>query len=102
MSDKTGLALEVAGASVANKVTSAGAVAGTVGWLVDINWIGLIGAAVAIFGLIANIYFQVRRDRREAAERAAREAREAARDAREAAESAARIKAMQDRCEIVR
>ena len=82
MADKMELAMEVVGASVANKTTVAGAVTGAVGWVADINWIGLIGAAVAVLGLAANIYFQIRRDRREAAE------------------SAARIEALRGRCDV--
>lgn len=88
MSEKTGLALEVVGASVANKTTVAGAVAGAVGWLAQINWMGLCGVLIAVLGLIFNVYFQHRRDRREAFECASRVARESA-------ESAARIAAIQ-------
>ena len=72
MSDRADLAIEVVGASMANKTTVAGAVTGAVGWLAQINWVGLIGVLVAVLGLAANIYFQIRRDRREAAESAAR------------------------------
>ena len=72
MANKAELAIEAAGTSVANKTTVAGAVTGAVGWAADINWIGLIGAAVAVLGLAVNIYFQHRRDKREAAESAAR------------------------------
>ncbi|MCT2416139.1 hypothetical protein MNU23_31155 [Pseudomonas aeruginosa] len=43
---------------------------------------GLIGVLVAVIGLLANIYFQVRRDRRESAE------------------SAARIEAIRGRCDV--
>lgn len=74
--------MEVAGASVSNKTTVAGAVTGAVGWAADINWIGLIGAVVAVLGLAVNIYFQIRRDRREAIE------------------SAARIDALKGRCDV--
>lgn len=72
MSDRADLAIEVVGASMANKTTVAGALTGAVGWLAQINWVGLIGVLVAVLGLAANIYFQIRRDRREAAESAAR------------------------------
>lgn len=80
MGGRTELATEVAGVSLANKTTITGALTGALGWLADVNWIGLTGVLVAVVGLAANIYFQVRRDRREAAE------------------SAARIAALQDRC----
>lgn len=56
--------------------------AGALGWLAQINWVGLIGVLVAVIGLLANIYFQVRRDRRESAE------------------SAARIEAIRGRCDV--
>lgn len=72
------------GAYVANKVTQGGAITGVAGWLASVNWVGLIGAAAAVIGLAANVYFQIRRDRREAAE------------------SLARLNALQERCEIGR
>lgn len=75
-------ATEAAGISLANKTMAGGAGAGVLGWLSQVNWMGLIGAAVAIIGLAANIYFQIRRDRREAAE------------------SRERIAALRDRCSI--
>ena len=76
MGDRAEIALEVVGASVANKATMAGAVAGTLGWLAQINWIGLSGVLVAVLGLAANFYFQRRRDKREQAEREERRWRE--------------------------
>ncbi|MOA36852.1 hypothetical protein D3C78_1583990 [compost metagenome] len=59
----------------------AGAATGLVGWLAQVNWIGIAGVIIAALGLAANIYFQIRRDRREAAE------------------STARIEALKERCE---
>lgn len=82
MSERAGMAVEVVGVSVANKTTLAGALAGALGWLAQINWVGLVGVLVAVIGLLANIYFQVRRDRRESAE------------------SAARIEAIRGRCDV--
>lgn len=82
MADKTELAMEVVGVSVANKATVAGAVTGALGWVAQINWIGLAGVIIAVLGLLTNVYFQHRRDRRETAE------------------SAARIAAMRERCEL--
>ncbi|MCO3051455.1 holin [Pseudomonas aeruginosa] len=73
MSERAGMAVEVVGVSVANKTTLAGALAGALGWLAQINWVGLIGVLVAIIGLLANIYFQ---------------------------ESAARIEAIRGRCDV--
>lgn len=64
--------VEVVGASVANKGMMVGAATGFVGWLSQVNWIGIAGVLVAVFGLLVNAYFQARRDRREAAESEAR------------------------------
>ena len=72
MDDRAEIALEVVGASVANKTTVAGAVAGALGWMAQVNWLGLAGVLIALLGLLANIYFQHRRDKREAAESLAR------------------------------
>lgn len=88
MSEKAEIAVEVLGVSIANKATVAGALTGAVGWVAQVNWIGLAGVLVAVIGLAANVYFQHRRDKREASATAAREARETA-------ESAARIALMQ-------
>lgn len=76
------IAVEAAGISIANKTMAGGAATGLIGWLSQVNWIGVIGAGVAVVGLAANIYFQVRRDRRESAE------------------SNARIAALRERCEL--
>lgn len=76
------LAAEAAGISIANKTMAGGAATGLIGWVSQVNWIGVIGAVVAVLGLAANIYFQIRRDRRESAE------------------SQARIEALRERCEL--
>lgn len=72
MSQRTEIAAEVVGASIANKTTMAGAATGFAGWLVEINWLGMSGVLIALLGLLANVYFQIRRDRREARESDAR------------------------------
>lgn len=72
MADKAGVANEVVGAAIANKVTQAGAAAGFAGWLVSVNWIGWAGVAIALAGFAVNLYFQRRRDQREQAESLAR------------------------------
>lgn len=72
--------VEVVGASVANKGMIVGGAAGMVGWLSQVNWIGIAGVVVAVLGLLISTYFQIRRDRREHAE------------------SAARIQALRDQC----
>ena len=64
--------VEVVGASVANKGMLVGGAAGMVGWLSQVNWIGIAGVAVAVVGLLINLFFQVRKDRRESIESAAR------------------------------
>lgn len=88
MSGKAEMVAEVIGPlSTANKVTTAGAVTGVVGWLTQINWIGLSGVLIALAGLAVSSLFQFRRDKREAQESAARQERENA-------ESAARIAAI--------
>lgn len=81
--------VEAVGISVANKGLIAGGATGLFGWLSQANWIGIAGVVVAVIGLLVSTYFQIRRDRREAVESAAR-----------TAESAARVKALQDKCEI--
>lgn len=64
--------VEVVGASVANKGMIVGGAAGMVGWLSQVNWIGAAGVAVAVLGLLINLFFQLRKDRRESIESAAR------------------------------
>lgn len=58
--------------AVSDKATLGGAATGVIGWLASINWIGLLGVAIALMGLIANVYFQHRRDKREQLETTAR------------------------------
>lgn len=64
--------IEAVGASVASKGMLVGATTGVVGWLSQVNWIGIAGVVVAVLGLIINSYFQVRRDSREERESNAR------------------------------
>ncbi|WP_282361424.1 holin [Pseudomonas sp. PS01300] len=64
--------VEAVGASVANKGMLVGASAGLAGWLSQVNWIGIIGVALAALGFLVNTWFQIRKDRRESAESAAR------------------------------
>jgi len=51
--------------SVAHKVTMGSAFAGFLGWLAEINWIGLSAVLIGLCGFAANVYFQHRRDKRE-------------------------------------
>ena len=73
--------IEAVGASVANKGMMLGAATGVVGWLSQVNWVGITGVVVAVLGLVIRTYFQIRRDRREHAE------------------SIARIEAIRDQCQ---
>ena len=93
MSDRAEIALEVVGASVANKTTVAGAVAGALGWMAQVNWLGLAGVLIALLGLLANIYFQHRRDKREQEEREERRWREER-------EHQMRMAALKEKCEV--
>lgn len=51
--------------SLANKATASGAVTGFVGWLSQINWIGLFGVMIALAGFAVSLYFQIQREKRE-------------------------------------
>lgn len=73
--------VEAVGASIANKGMIAGASAGFIGWLSQVNWIGIAGVVVAVLGLLISTYFQIRRDRREHTE------------------SQERIKALREQCQ---
>lgn len=74
--------VEVVGASVASKGMLMGGAAGLVGFFSQVNWIGVSGVAIAVLGLLINLYFQVRKDRREHAE------------------SQARLQAIKDQCKV--
>ena len=74
--------VEVVGASVASKGMITGGAVGFVGWLSQVNWIGMAGVAVAVLGLVISTYFQIRKDRREHAE------------------SQARLQAIKDQCRL--
>ncbi|MDU9039974.1 holin [Pseudomonas corrugata] len=74
--------VEAVGISVANKGLIAGGATGLLGWLSQVNWVGITGVVVAVLGLVISTYFQIRRDRREHAE------------------SAARIQALRDQCRL--
>lgn len=76
------VAIEAAGITIANKSMGVGAATGLLGFIASVNWLGVIGACVAIVGLAVNVYFQVRRDRRESVE------------------SNERIAALRDRCDL--
>lgn len=81
MADLRETAVEAVGISVGNKSMVTGAGTSLAGWLASVNWLSVFGALIALAGLLINLYFQIRRDRRESAE------------------SAARIAALQDKCD---
>lgn len=64
--------IEAITVNTSNKSMLLGAATGIIGWLSQINWIGICGALVALVGLIVSVYFQIRRDRRETREHEAR------------------------------
>lgn len=51
--------------SLSGKLTFGSAVVGLFGYLSQINWIGLSAVLFGLIGMLANIYFMIRRDRRE-------------------------------------
>lgn len=74
--------VEATVASAANKTTVVGGITSALGWVTQVNWVAVTGIVVAVAGLLVNMYFQLRRDRRESAE------------------SAARIAALQEKCNL--
>lgn len=64
--------IDDAAITTATRTTEAGAITGVVGWAAQVNWIGLTGIFIAALGLIANLWFQRRRDARERQEEARR------------------------------
>lgn len=61
-------ATEALAISIASKTTYSGSAAAILGWFMAINWLGVVGAIVAVSGLIINFIFLLRRDRRETLE----------------------------------
>lgn len=51
--------------SMSWKAMWGGGLAGFIGWLVSLNWLGLIGTAIAIAGGAVNIYATMQRHYRE-------------------------------------
>ena len=60
----------------ANRTTETGAGIGVLGWLASDNWIGWAGVLIALVGLLANLYYQRRRDGRDLEFKRRQEARE--------------------------
>jgi len=56
---------DTAAISVANKMTLGASGTGFFASMAHWNWTAIIASAVAIIGLLANLYFQRRRDKRE-------------------------------------
>ena len=59
-----GESVDAAVAAVGNKATYAGAGATTLGWLTSVDFVSILGLAVAVAGLIVNVLFKIRDDRR--------------------------------------
>ena len=72
MDQRAFMVADVAGVSTAHKVTVTGAMTGALGWMTQIDWLGVSGFVIAVAGIGINMFFQLRRDRREAAESEAR------------------------------
>lgn len=51
--------------SIASKTTYTAGAASFMGWLASIDILSLVGAFVAVAGLVVNVYFLIRKDRRE-------------------------------------
>lgn len=63
---------DAAAISVASKTTVTSASGSVLAAFAGMNWTSIIASLAAVIGLVANIYFQLRRDRRERQETAAR------------------------------
>ena len=50
-------------AATASKVTVTGAGVSGVGWLMNSEWLAVLGAVVAVMGFAVNVFFQRRSDR---------------------------------------
>lgn len=59
------IAVDAIGISAATKTMASGAGIGVVGWLSQVNWIGLAGLFIALLGFLVNGYFIYRRHQRE-------------------------------------
>lgn len=51
-------------AEAGNKATASGAALGLYGWMVSSGFLGLVGAAVAVLGLLVNLFFKIQSNRR--------------------------------------
>lgn len=85
-----------AGISASIKMTVFSGLAGIFSGIAEWNWPAIIASTVAIAGLAINFYFQVRQDRRNKVKLALEKAESEAR----IAESQARIKALENRCDV--
>lgn len=65
-------AVEITGASLASKTTTAGAGVAGLGWVFSSEAAVFFGILIGVVGLVVNIYFQRRRDKREQQEHQAR------------------------------
>lgn len=58
-------AIEASIAASGAKATYGGASVGLLGWLMQSNFLSLVGAFVAIVGLLVNWYYRAKQDRRD-------------------------------------
>lgn len=65
MSEKTQLAVEASAAAIGSKATVGGGATSAAAFFVGVNWIGWISLAIAVIGLLTNVYFSYRRNCRE-------------------------------------
>ena len=68
MSEKVHWVAEASAATLSSKSGAAavgGGVSSFAAFIAGINWIGWLSLAIAIFGLLINLYFSYQRDRRE-------------------------------------
>lgn len=83
------------GVSLSFKTTVISGLAGIFSGMAQWDWPAIVASTVAICGLVANFYFQIRRERREKIKHAWEKAESEAR----IAESHARIRALEHRCD---
>jgi len=54
--------------SISGKSCISGSAAALLGWASNINWLGVLGATIAVLSFASQLYFNIKRDRREALE----------------------------------
>lgn len=93
-----GAAVEVVGASVASKTTTAGAGLAGLGWWFSSEAAVAVGILLGVVGFFANVYFQRRRDKRDAECKLKDEERKQREEERREAEHRALMRAYEGKC----